>query len=116
MAQTLFVDGDWTNVRDYFDLDNYIQHNVGAGTDGAFLASLEGQTGVSFYDDIKFVHTLGNFGLVMSQGGDITGQDPDNPYAYYDLFRIENGKIVEHWDAIQLIPPREEWAHDNGKW
>ncbi len=116
MAQTLFVDGDWTNVRDYFDIDNYVQHSVGAGTDGAFLASLEGQTGVSFYDDVKFIHVLGNFGLVMSQGPDITGQDPDNPYAYYDLFRMENGLIVEHWDAIQMIPPPDQWAHTNGKW
>ncbi len=116
MAQTLFVNGDWTDVRDYFDIDNYVQHSVGAGTDGAFLASLEGQTGVSFYDDVKFIHVLGNFGLVMSQGPDITGQDPDNPYAYYDLFRMENGKIVEHWDAIQVIPPQDQWAHSNGKW
>ncbi len=116
MSQTLFVDGDWTNVRDYFDLDNYVQHSVGAGPDGAFLASLEGQTGVSFYDDVKFIHVLGNFGLVMSQGPDITGQDQDNPYAYYDLFRMENGKIVEHWDAIQVIPPPDQWAHNNGKW
>ncbi|WP_189006843.1 nuclear transport factor 2 family protein [Deinococcus roseus] len=24
--------------------------------------------------------------------------------AFADLFRIENGKIVEHWDAIQEVP------------
>ncbi|MEM6804739.1 MAG: nuclear transport factor 2 family protein, partial [Bacteroidota bacterium] len=116
MAQTLFINGDWTNVRDYFDVDNYIQHSVGAGTDGAFLASLEGQTGVSFYEDIKFVHTSGNFGLIMSQGPDITGQDTSGTYAYYDLFRIENGLIIEHWDIIELIPPQNEWVNNNGKW
>ncbi len=116
MSQTLFVDGDWTNVSTYFDLENYVQHSVGAGTDGSFLASLEGQTGVSFYDEVKFIHVFGNFGLVMSQGGDITGQDPEGDYAYYDLFRMEDGKIVEHWDAIQFIKPESEWAHDNGKW
>jgi hypothetical protein len=26
MTQTLFIDGDWTNVRDYFDIDNYVQY------------------------------------------------------------------------------------------
>ena len=116
MAQTLFIDGDWTNVRDYYDIDNFVQHSVGSGADGAFLASLDGRTGVPFYNEIKFVHVLGNFGLVMSQGPDITGQDPDGDYAYYDLFRMERGKIVEQWDAITKITPQSDWAHTNGKW
>jgi predicted SnoaL-like aldol condensation-catalyzing enzyme len=37
----------------------------------------------------------------------------DTPTAYYDLFRLDDGKIVEHWDVIQEIPA--EMAHDNGK-
>ena len=36
--------------------------------------------------------------------------------AYYDLFRLEDGKIVEHWDVVQTIPPVEDWANSNGKW
>jgi predicted SnoaL-like aldol condensation-catalyzing enzyme len=31
------------------------------------------------------------------------------------LLRVENGKIVEHWDTIAAIPPASEIAHDNGK-
>jgi len=116
MAQTLFVDGDWTDVGVYFNLDEYIQHSVGSGPDGAFLETLEGQTGLSFYDDVKFIHTLGNFGLVMSEGPDITGVDTEGLYAYYDLFRMENNQIIEHWDVIQLIPAEEDWANNNGKW
>lgn len=30
----------------------------------------------------------------------------------FDLFRFENGKVVEHWDVIQEVPT--EMAHENG--
>jgi len=116
MSQKLFIDGDWTNPGEYFDFDNFVQHTVGAGPDGAFLLSLEGQTDVTFYDAIKFIHVLGNFGLIMSEGPNFDDLDSDEVYAYFDLFRMEDGKIVEHWDAIQEIPPRDQWANDNGKW
>jgi len=35
------------------------------------------------------------------------------PTAFFDLFRVDNGKIVEHWDIISEIP--DEMAHENGK-
>jgi len=35
--------------------------------------------------------------------------------AIYDLFRVDRGKLVEHWDTIEAIPPRSEWKNDNGK-
>jgi predicted SnoaL-like aldol condensation-catalyzing enzyme len=35
--------------------------------------------------------------------------------AYYDLFRLEEGKIVEHWDVIENIPAESEWKNTNGK-
>jgi predicted SnoaL-like aldol condensation-catalyzing enzyme len=32
--------------------------------------------------------------------------------AIVDIFRIENGKVVEHWDVIQDVPTQP--ANDNG--
>jgi len=46
----------------------------------------------------------GNFVLVLSEG-DL----PSGPTALYDLFRVEDGKIVEHWDVLTPIPPRDQW-------
>jgi predicted SnoaL-like aldol condensation-catalyzing enzyme len=34
-------------------------------------------------------------------------------FSMFDLFRVEDGKIVEHWDTISAIPT--EMAHGNGK-
>jgi len=35
--------------------------------------------------------------------------------SFYDLFRIAKGKIVEHWDTIETVAPREQWENENGK-
>jgi len=32
-----------------------------------------------------------------------------------DLFRVENGKIAEHWDAIEAIPARDSRKNNDGK-
>ena len=57
----------------------------------------------------KIVKVLGegNFVLVCSEG-ELTGKHA----AFFDLFRVDNNIIVEHWDVLQEIP--EKMAHDNG--
>jgi predicted SnoaL-like aldol condensation-catalyzing enzyme len=36
------------------------------------------------------------------------------PTANYDLFRVENGKIAEHWDVLSVIPPQNQRKNTNG--
>jgi predicted SnoaL-like aldol condensation-catalyzing enzyme len=50
----------------------------------------------------------GNFVFVLSDG-----YLPSGRTAIYDLFRVESGKIVEHWDVLTPIPPRERWQNTN---
>jgi predicted SnoaL-like aldol condensation-catalyzing enzyme len=62
------------------------------------------------YDVIHHVFGEGNFVLVVSEGhlgGKLN--------SFYDLFRMENGKIAEHWDTIELIPAMDSWKNNNGK-
>lgn len=40
------------------------------------------------------------------------GKDYD---AFYDLFRVENGKIAEYWDTIEPIAAKENWKNNNRK-
>ena len=48
--------------------------------------------------------------LVMSEG-----LFDAKPAAFYDLYRIEDNKMVEHWDVVEAIPPKEQWKNSNGK-
>lgn len=98
----------------YFDGNNYIQHNPWvADTVTGLIAGLQAlaQKGQAVkYERVHKVLGEGNFVLVVSEGG-FGGRAT----SYYDLFRIQNGKIAEHWDTLEPIPPRAEWKNDNGK-
>ena len=106
------------DISNYINPENYVQHNpaVADGLEGfgAFMGSLAENNQVMGYSEIHLVVAQGNFVMVGSEGvfGDA---DEPTPTAFYDLFRLEDGLIVEHWDVIATIPPQEEWANDNGK-
>ena len=98
----------------YFDGDTYIQHNtaIADGLSGlnAALGALA-EAGIEMiYDEIHMVLAQGNFVLAVSEGtyGGV-------PTAYYDLWRVENGKITEHWDVMETIADQSTWANENGK-
>jgi predicted SnoaL-like aldol condensation-catalyzing enzyme len=37
------------------------------------------------------------------------------PTAFYDLYRVENGKMVEHWDVLEPMPAAGQSRNKNGK-
>jgi predicted SnoaL-like aldol condensation-catalyzing enzyme len=65
------------------------------------------------FTQVHWVLGEGNFVLTVSEG--LFGPQGGQPTAFYDLFRLEQGLIVEHWDVIEAIVPREQWQNDNGK-
>ena len=41
--------------------------------------------------------------------------NPNKLTSYYDLFRVENGKIAEHRDVMETIADKSTWQNQNGK-
>ncbi len=69
------------------------------------------QQGVTMkYDRGHRVLGEGNFVPAVSEGA-LAGQ----PTAFYDLFRVENARLVEHWNVLETIPPQAEWKNSNGQ-
>lgn len=99
---------------DYFDGDTYIQHNTGIADGvsglGAALEALAKQGIQMIYNKTHQVLTQGNFVLAVSEG-----TFGGAPTSYYDLWRVDNGKIAEHWDVMETIAERSTWQNENGK-
>lgn len=110
----VFLGGQLDKAADYVisEPGAYLQHNpaVADGLDQlaeAFAALQKAGSAFSF----SKLHTIvaeGNFVFTITEGA--VG---DKPSAFFDLWRVEGGLIVEHWDTISEIP--DEMAHANGK-
>lgn len=118
---TQFVTENWLNNQNtyqHYIADNrYIQHNP-MGSDGldSFLATMDYFAKNNITMRFTKVHKVlgeGNFVLAMSEG--LYGADGGTPTSFYDLFRLEKGKIVEHWDVIEPILPEAQRKNSNGK-
>ena len=113
-VESVLVDGQLDRITDFIDEHNYAEHNSRLG-DGVFdLRSeleLEEDSGRCIdYHRIHRVLAEGSFVLCVSEGN-YNGIHS----AFYDLFRLANGKLVEHWDTTEKIAPRSKWKNDNGK-
>ncbi len=111
----VFIANNLDKLDHYVDADSYTEHNPRLG-DG--LPSLRSAFSDHPCDDKAHIqyeklHRLlveGNFSLSACEGkrGGVAT-------SFYDLWRISSGKIVEHWDTSETVPPRSEWKNENGK-
>jgi predicted SnoaL-like aldol condensation-catalyzing enzyme len=110
----VLVHGRRDRLPAYFHGDRYIQHNpqMGDGLTGflAGLDDLDQRRTPLHYHQIHLVLGSGNFVLTASEG-----RLGSQPTSFYDLFRVENGKLAEHWDTLEPLLPRAEWKNQNGK-
>ncbi len=98
----------------YFAGDAYLQHNTGIADGlsglGAALEALAADGIQMIYDETHMVLAQGDFVLGVSEG-----TFGGKPTSYYDLWRVEDGKIAEHWDVIETIADEATWQNGNGK-
>ena len=89
----------------------YVQHNPRAadGPEGlkAFLAFLR-EKFPDYHSEIKRIFADGDYVIVHVHNVPTPGSRGN---AIVDIFKLENGKVVEHWDVRQEIP--EQSANSN---
>jgi len=113
-VKTVLIDGQINRLTEFVEADNFTDHNPRLGDGVATLQSaLEAQTESRQQIDYQQLHRVlaeGNFVLCVSEG-----EKAGVHSAFYDLFRVAGGKLVEHWDTTEKIAPSSEWKNDNGK-
>ena len=97
----IFQDGELEQWSDYVAGD-LIQHNHEIGQGSQAHKDYVAKHGITF--DLVF-QLLGQGNYVVSYG---QTQIDRVAYAQYDIFRLENGKIVEHWDDKEVMPKVED--------
>jgi predicted SnoaL-like aldol condensation-catalyzing enzyme len=98
-------------ISDFLD-DNFVQHAhlIGDGIERLklrFAGATKGGTASTLVPR-RYV-AEGNFVLSL-----VEARTDPQPEAHYDLLRLANGKIAEHWEVLSAIPPRDQWKNANG--
>ena len=114
LLDDVFMGKNPSKITEYISTERYYQHNpyVKDGLVGLreALESLAKAGMPMIYEKNHKILGEGNFVLPESEG-----QFMNKHTSFYDLFRIEDGKIVEHWDTIEEIPSKDKWQNTNGK-
>ncbi len=114
-VQTVLIEGRHDLLTHFIDTTNYTEHNPRLSNDIAALSAelaRENAPGdrVIGYRTLHRALAEGDFVLSVCEGT-LDGI----PASFYDLFRLQAGLIVEHWDTTEEIVPVDQWKNDNGK-
>ena len=107
------IQGCLEKLGEYINQENYTEHNpcLGDNLDELISALSSSQIDDSIeYKKCYRVLAEGNFVLSVCEGYANTIHS-----SFFDLYRLESGNIVEHWDTTEVIPPRSKWKNNNGK-
>lgn len=102
-------------LDEYVSAGEYTEHHPQGRGDGidALREMIEARTPAAeavSYQRLHRVLAQGNFALAVSEGTRGGAHS-----AFYDLYRIDTGRIVEHWNTTEAVAPPDEWQNQNGK-
>lgn len=104
MFENVLVPLDSARVDEYISPD-YIQHhqNVEPGREAlkSFLDWAKGQAG----EAEQILHRSFVDGDHVTLHYHVIREDGDPGFSVMDIFRVEGGKIAEHWDVMQDVNP-----------
>lgn len=103
-----FVDRDSTAIDRYWH-ESYVQHNPSMISGHQGLKDVLEHIEPGFRWEPGILIESNDLVLAHSQ---VHGWGPE-PLIVVDIFRFENGKIVEHWDVVQSEVPAEKTASGN---
>lgn len=116
-VENILIQGSVEKLNIFINQACYTEHNPGLDDDLVNLKSYLSNLGnddsdsvVLKYQKCHRILVEGNFVLSVCEG--LVNQSPSS---FFDLYRLENGLIVEHWDTTEAIPPRSVWKNNNGK-
>lgn len=113
-VETVLIGKQVDRLTEFTCETGFTEHNPHSDDGVDALASTLAETNengrIIDYQKLHRVLAQGNFVLSVSEG-----QRDSVQSAFYDLFRIADGKIVEHWDTTEKIAPKAEWKNNNGK-
>ncbi|GGB23725.1 nuclear transport factor 2 family protein [Mucilaginibacter rubeus] len=102
--QRIFGDLDTSAVDEYMS-KNFLQHNptIADGPEGVkALVKMLISKGIS-HQKIEFKHIVADGDIVILHSRyEMAGKES----RFIDIYRLENGKLAEHWDAMMQMPDR----------
>ena len=96
-ANQVLIPGDYAKAGDFLS-ESFTEHHGGKATGLEAFENFVEADGVT-YTKVHHVIADGNYVFAISEG-----KRGGSSFGFYDLFRVEGGKFVEHWDARRSVP------------
>jgi predicted SnoaL-like aldol condensation-catalyzing enzyme len=109
-ARQFYTERDVRRAFETYVVPDYIQHNPGLpdGREAAIAALVPMFADRSKSFAVQRILVDGDLAVIHI----FVKPTPDSRgAAVFDMFRLKDGKIVEHWDAIQPVPENSANAH-----